>query len=93
MVSDQLTNEVKEGRAAEQLLENTAFKAAFEGLERQIFDQLRKVGVNDAPLQTKLVLSLQLLAAIRTSIEQTIQTGQFAALSLEKPSAFKRLFG
>ena len=91
--AEQLAREVKEATEAKYLTESPAFKRAFELLEGGVIDHLRKVGVNDDDRRNQLVLTLQLLDALRAELSRTIETGKLAQVQIEQPSLVKRLFG
>ena len=90
---EQLHEERKAGVEAQALLDSPAFKAAFDGAEKNTIDRLRTVGITDDAMRNQLVLTLQLLTAIRASIVMTVQTGELATIQIEQPSRLRRLFG
>ena len=90
---EQLRTERLAGAEAQQLLDSPAFKHAFDGVEASIIGKLRTVGINDDATRNQLVLTLQLLTALRAAIKQTVETGQIATVQIEQPSRMARLFG
>ena len=90
---DDLKRESVEGIEAKQLLESTAFNRAFEMLETGVISKLRRVGVNDDATRNQLVLTLQLLDALKSALQQTIETGKMADITIEKPTMLRRMFG
>lgn len=85
--------EIRQAHEARALLDNPMLKAAFENVESQLITQMRASGFKDTDTHHRLVLALQMLAAIKRNIEQTIENGQLAQLEIENKGKFARLFG
>ena len=81
--------EITEGRHAERILNDPMFQYAFEGIESSLIDKMRKVPMADKDTQHELVLSLQLLNALRQSFSAIIQTGKMAEIQKEQSLAQK----
>jgi len=86
-------DEVRRGQEAAELLRNPMLKGAFDGVESQLVAQMRASGFKDSETHHRLVIALQMLAAIKRSIEQTVENGQIAKLELEQRGKLSRLFG
>ena len=86
-------NELKDGHEAAALLANPILKAAFENVEAQLVAQMKAAGFKDTDTHHRLVLALQMLAAIRRNIEVTIETGKMARFEAESKGKLARLFG
>jgi hypothetical protein len=81
--------EVEHGRHAEAVLENVAFKAAFEQIEKDIINQWKQS--KDQQDREKLHLSLQLLSRLESVLKASIANGQVASQILERQSVIARL--
>ena len=74
-------NEVtKAAKEARQLLENPRFNQAFENVEQSIIDNLKSVPVGNEQARLELVISLQVLEALRKDIENDINTALLEAV-------------
>lgn len=60
---------------AEQLLNHPRFKQAFENVRENIVEQLEYTPIGNETARTELVISLQMLKAIKMDIENDINTG------------------
>jgi hypothetical protein len=81
--------EIREAREAELLLNNPTFKAAIEGIEKNLIDRMRQVAMHDIDTQHELILSFQLLGALRQSLSAMIQTGKMAEIQKDQSIAQK----
>jgi hypothetical protein len=81
--------EIREAREADLLLNNPVFKTAVDGIEKNIIDRMRQVAMHDIDTQHELVLSLQLLNALKQSLNAMIQTGKMAEIQKDQTLAQK----
>lgn len=81
--------EVELGIHAEAVLENVAFKAAFEQIEKDIVNQWKQS--KDPQDREKLHLSLQLLTRLESVLKASIANGQVASQILERQSLLARV--
>ena len=79
---------------AQQLLQNPLFKAAFEAVDDYIDQQTLGCEADNKDRAQRIVLSKQILAAVKREIQRHIENGKVADIriaELEKRKAF-RLF-
>jgi hypothetical protein len=81
--------EIREAREADGVLNNPVFKNAVEGIERNLIERMKQVPMADLDTQHELILSLQLLGALKRSLSDTIQTGKMAEIQKEQSLAQK----
>jgi len=81
--------EVERGKQAEAVLENVAFKYAFEQIEKDIINQWKQA--SDTADREKLHLSLQLLARIESVLKQAVANGVVSNQILERQGLMARL--
>lgn len=89
----ELEQEIVDGNEAKRVLENTAFKKAWEAAEISILSQMADVKMRDTEMHTRLILALQVLRGVRRHLETVFETGQMADMQLRQPSKFSRVFG
>ena len=81
--------EVERGKHAEALLENVAFKSAFEQIEKDIINQWKQA--KDPLDREKLHLSLQMLSRLESVLKASIANGQVSMQILERQNIMARL--
>lgn len=81
--------EVERGKHAEALLENVAFKSAFEQIEKDIINQWKQA--KDPLDREKLHLSLQMLSRLESVLKASIANGQVSMQILERQNLMARL--
>jgi hypothetical protein len=81
--------EVERGKHAEALLENVAFKSAFEQIEKDIINQWKQA--KDSLDREKLHLSLQMLSRLESVLKASIANGQVSMQILERQNLMARL--
>ena len=81
--------EVERGKHAEALLENVAFKSAFEQIEKDIINQWKQA--KDQLDREKLHLSLQMLSRLESVLKASIANGQVSMQILERQNLMARL--
>jgi hypothetical protein len=81
--------EIREARDADSVLNNPVFKNAVDGIERNLIERMKQVPMADLDTQHELILSLQLLGALKRSLSDTIQTGKMAEIQKEQSLAQK----
>lgn len=81
-----MTNEehARRGDEAQRLLENPLLIEAFDVIERQCIEEIKKCPVRDAEGLAKLHLMLLLNQRLRVQIESVVNTGKIAKASLAK---------
>ena len=81
-----------EGDQARQVLENEAFTAAFEAVEKEVIDQWTNSPARDADGREKLWAYLHLLRKVKAQLTSTLETGKLAQLELQhKQTVWDRL--
>jgi len=81
--------EVERGKQAEAVLENVAFKYAFEQIEKDIINQWKQAG--DPADREKLHLSLQMLTRVESVLKQAVANGVVSNQILERQGLMARL--
>ena len=71
------------GDRAREVLENEAFIAAFEAIEKEVIDQWTNSPARDEAGREKLWSYLHLLRKVRTHLQSTLETGKLAQLELQ----------
>lgn len=71
------------GDRAREVLENEAFKAAFQAIETEIFEQWENAPARDTAGRELLWGYLQLTRKFKAQLTQTLETGKLAKLDLE----------
>lgn len=74
--------EVKRGEDAEALLNHPLFKEAFESVKIGIIESMGTSPMGDEKTHNRLVIALQLLAQIKKTLENHIQTGKMAQIQM-----------
>lgn len=77
-----LEEEVKQGKHAKEILDNPLYTQAFDGIREALIEQIESCALKDDQLRNQLMISLQLLKQIKTSFDQTIETGKLAEIQL-----------
>jgi hypothetical protein len=81
--------EVERGKHAEAVLDNIAFKSAFEQIEKDIINQWKQA---KEPLdREKLHLSLQMLQRLESVLKTAIANGQVSKQILERQSLMAQI--
>lgn len=81
--------EIKAARDADRILNDPVFQKAMTGIESRLIDRMRLVPMGDRDTQHELILSLQLLGALKSHFVEMIQTGKMAELQKEQSLAQK----
>lgn len=76
--------QARRGDEAQRLLEHPLLVEAFEVIERQCIEEIKKCPVRDAEGLAKLHLMLLLNQRLRVQIESVVNTGKIARASLLK---------
>ena len=71
------------GDRAKEVLENEAFSAAFDALEKDIVDQWKASPAKDEDARQKLWQYLQMAYRLRENLQRTLETGKLAKLELQ----------
>jgi hypothetical protein len=78
-----LEKRLYDGDRAKEVLENEAFIAAFEAIEKEVIDQWTNSPARDEAGREKLWAYLHLLKKVRTHLQSTLETGTLAKLELQ----------
>lgn len=70
------------GREAKQLLENPLLKEAFAAVDRYIDDQAFSCSPDDAVRAQRIIVSKQLLQAVKREIIRKIEDGEVAEIQI-----------
>lgn len=70
------------GREAKQLLENQLLKDAFSAVDRYIDDQAISCSPDDAVRAQRIIISKQLLQAIKREIVRKVEDGEVAEIQI-----------
>jgi len=81
--------EIREAREVQTLLDHPAFKRAMTSIESGLIDKMRQVPMADIDTQHQLILSLQLLGALKRNFSDIIQSGKMAEIQKEQSLADK----
>jgi hypothetical protein len=81
--------EIRDANAAHKILNDPLFVKAFDGIQSGLIDKMRQVPMGDVETQHQLVLSLQLLHALKNHFSAIIQTGKMAEIQQEQSLAQK----
>lgn len=79
--------EIKKGREADRILRDPLFSSAFDGIEANLIDRMKRVPMGDRDTQHELILSLQLLANLKRHFVEMVETGKMA--EMQKDSTLK----
>ena len=71
------------GNRAKEVLENEAFIAAFEAIEKEVIEQWTNSPARDQDGREKLWSYLHLLRKVRTHLTSTLETGKLAQVELQ----------
>lgn len=71
------------GDRAKEVLENEAFTAAFEAIEKEVIEQWTNSPARDLEGREKLWSYLHLLKKVRTHLTTTLETGKLAQIELQ----------
>lgn len=74
--------EILRGAEAQRLLENRLLIEAFEKVESGIVSAMQRSAMGDEKTHNRLVISLQLLAQVKRSLEDVASTGKMAAMQM-----------
>jgi hypothetical protein len=72
--------EIRAARDADRILNDPVFKTAFERIESGLFAKMRAVPMHDIDTQHELILTLQLLGALKGQFETAMQSGKMAQI-------------
>ena len=89
-----LEQRLYDGDRAKEVLENEAFVAAFEAIEKDIIEQWTNSPARDEAGREKLWAYLHLLRKVKTQLTSTLETGKLAQVELQhKQSLMDRARG
>lgn len=71
------------GDRAREVLENEAYIAAFEAIEKEVIEQWTNSPARDVEGREKLWSYLHLLKKVQTHLQSTLETGKLAQLELQ----------
>lgn len=74
--------EVTQGEAAKQLLDNPLLKAAFDEVEKNLVRTIKASPLGDEKTHNRLAIALQLLQQIEKAITIHIETGKMAQMQV-----------
>ena len=77
------------GDRAKEVLDNEAFTAAFEAIEKEVIEQWTSSPARDAAGREKLWIYLMLLRKVRTQLTTTLETGKLAQMELSHQQSLK----
>jgi hypothetical protein len=72
------------GADARQLLDNKLLKEAFESVAKYVDDQAMTCSPDDAVRAQRIIISKQLLAAIKREITRVIEDGELAKIEISE---------
>ena len=72
--------------SGKEILNNPAFKAAFESIENDLVKSMRNVGMNDRDTHQSIILSVQLLGRIEKHFEKLLNNDKVAEFKVEQRS-------
>lgn len=78
MTEDQLSADIARGESAKAVIENEAFKLAFDALTNDLTNKWQNSPARDAEGREKLYLMLTLTKAFRANLESLILSGRLA---------------
>lgn len=70
------------GQDARSLLDNSLFKRAFSAVDTYLDQQALACPPDDGVMAQRIILSKQLLAAIRREVERVVQDGEIASVQI-----------
>jgi len=80
------TNAIAKGHAAARELEQT--EAAFAAVRQGLLEKAAATPITDALMREKLILSVQVLEAVKQAVQSVIDTGKVAeAIAAQFPSS------
>lgn len=85
-----LEDKHRRGEEAKAILESPLFVEAFEAIEREVIEEIKKCPVRDAEGLSKLHLMLGLNSRLRLHFESLVQTGKLAERTLAQRLAGRR---
>lgn len=85
-----LSEEVRQGGKAREVLENPTFKAAVSAIEEALLLGIRQSAFKDEALREKLCARYALLHDLVGQIKTHMETGQLAQVELERRSIMER---
>jgi len=75
--------EIRQGRNSERVLNDPLFKAAFDHIESNLINALKRMPIGDRDGQHEVVLMLQLMNRLQGFFTEMIETGKMATLQQE----------
>lgn len=78
-----LEERLYQGNRAREVLENEAYINAHEAIEKDVIEQWTSSPARDAEGRERLWTYLQMLRKLKAQIQQTLETGQLAAVELQ----------
>ena len=79
----ELSQRIYNGDRAKEVLENEAFNAAFDDIEKEILNQWKQSPARDLEGREKLWLMLSLLGKVKLTLQSTLDTGKLATAELK----------
>lgn len=90
-----MNDEVVRGAEAARLLDSKIFKDAAQSVRDGIIAQMSKVAIKDVEMHSKLIITLQLWAALEKHIQNIATTGKMVQFQIdqeEKQSKILEMF-
>lgn len=79
----ELSERIYNGDRAKEVLENEAFIAAFNDIEKEVMTQWKSSPARDAEGREKLWMMLSLLNKLQATLKTALDTGKLAKLDLQ----------
>ena len=84
-----LSDRIYNGDRAKEVLENEAFIAAFDAIEKEVIDKWTNSPARDSAGREKCWEYLILLRKVKTQLTTTLDTGKLAKLELQHEQSLK----
>lgn len=91
MSEQDLNQRIYDADLARQILENPVFIAAWSDLENEVIDQWKSS--NSADARERSHQQLMTLYAVKSQIQQTLETGKLAKVELEHKRSMREKLG
>ncbi len=82
-------DEIRNARDAARLMNDPVFNKAFSDIESNLIAKMRAVEISNVEAQHELILTLQLLGALKKQFQTAIDSGKMAEMSLAQSVAEK----
>jgi len=91
-MTDDLESRRIRAEEARQFLSNPLFREAFDGVARDLLEVSLTCDPDNKDKAQRIVISQQLLQAVRREIERKVNDGEFAAFQMAELDKRKKLF-